>query len=142
MSSHNQQTLREFIEAVWNQGDLEAIPQFLGSEYSIHHDPGDPWEGQTLTVQGFQERVRISREPIPDQRFDIQQIYSDATTVCITWSWRGTHLGVISGFSPTGRTLQMSGATVYFFDPAGQIIGHWQIADRLGIYQQLTADPG
>jgi hypothetical protein len=31
----------------------------------------------------------------------------------------------------------MSGATVYDFDPANRICGHWQVADRLGIYRQL-----
>jgi steroid delta-isomerase-like uncharacterized protein len=140
LSIQNQQTLKNFIEAVWNQGNIDAIPEFVATEYSIHHDPGDPWDGQTLTREGFQERVRVSREPIPDQRFDIQRVYSDADTVCITWLWQGTHRGEISGFAPTGRALRMSGTTVYSFDPTGRITGHWQIADRFGIYQQLTSD--
>ncbi|MFZ1105849.1 MAG: ester cyclase [Hyphomicrobiaceae bacterium] len=36
-----------------------------------------------------------------------------------------------------GKPMTMSGATVYYFDDRGRIIGHWQIVDRLGIYQQL-----
>jgi hypothetical protein len=31
----------------------------------------------------------------------------------------------------------MSGMTVYDFDTADRLSGHWQIADRLGVYQQL-----
>jgi hypothetical protein len=31
----------------------------------------------------------------------------------------------------------MSGATVYMFDADDRLTGHWQIADRLGAYQQL-----
>ena len=133
----NRETLTRFIEAVWNRGDIEAIGPFLAERYTIHHDPGDPWDQQTLTVEGFKERVRVSRAPIPDQRFDIRSMHSDEDTVCITWLWRGTHQGEVAGFEATGKALTMSGATVYFFEN-GRISGHWQITDRLGIYQQLT----
>ena len=32
----------------------------------------------------------------------------------------------------------MSGATVYYFDDE-KIVGHWQITDRLGVFQQLRS---
>lgn len=41
--------LREFIERVWNRGEIAAIAQFLAPLYTIHHDPGDPWEGKQLS---------------------------------------------------------------------------------------------
>jgi hypothetical protein len=31
----------------------------------------------------------------------------------------------------------MTGATVYSFDRDDRITGHWQVIDRLGVYQQL-----
>jgi predicted ester cyclase len=40
------------------------------------------------------------------------------------------------GFPATGRSIKMSGATVYYFE-GERITGHWQITDRLGVYQQL-----
>ena len=45
--------VKEFIRKVWNEGDIEAISDFIGSEYTIHHDPDDPWEGMTLDMQAF-----------------------------------------------------------------------------------------
>ena len=33
--------------------------------------------------------------------------------------------------------IRMSGATAYLFDDADRLTGHWQICDRLGVYQQL-----
>jgi steroid delta-isomerase-like uncharacterized protein len=139
MSEENQRTLERFIDDVWNRGDLDTIDAYLSGSYTVAHDPGDPWDGQTLSVEGFRERVRASRAPIPDQSFDIRSMLSDEKTVCITWLWRGTHRGEIAGFAPTGRELTMSGATVYYFED-GKITGHWQIADRLGIYQQLMSN--
>ena len=45
----------------------------------------------------------------------------------------------LPGFPATGRVIRMSGATAYFFDAEDRLTGHWQITDRLGVYQQLMA---
>ena len=130
--------LLEFIERVWNDGDVEAGAEFIGPAYAIHHDPGDPGEGQTLDLAGFKDRVRKSRAPVPDQRFAIQEIYENESSVAIMWLWQGTHTGDIAGFPVTGKTLHMSGATVYTFE-GDRITGYWQIADRLAIFRQLQS---
>ncbi|MGD8380410.1 MAG: ester cyclase [Gammaproteobacteria bacterium] len=130
------QLLKEFIQRIWNEGDLEAASDYLAPRYTVHHDPGDPWEGKTLDLEGFRRRVRQSRAPVPDQTFRLQEIFENEASVAITWTWQGTHLGEIAGFPATGHPLRMSGATVYYFD-GDRISGHWQIADRLGIFSQL-----
>jgi steroid delta-isomerase-like uncharacterized protein len=133
------QLLSDFLEEVWNQGRLDAIGKYLAQRYRIYHDPGDRWHGQELDVAGFTERVRISRAPIPDQRFDVQHLVEEATSVVATWRWSGTHKGEVAGFPPTGKTLTMSGITLYYFDDK-RICGHWQVVDRLAIFQQLQAN--
>ncbi len=133
------QLLRAFIKDVWNEGRIDAIPGFMADTYTVFHDPGDPWDGMVLDVEAFQHRVATSRAPVPNQAFEIQTLYENDDSVCITWLWCGTHLGDISGFPATGKQLRMSGATVYFFEN-GKITGHWQVADRLAIYQQLQAN--
>ena len=137
MTGSNAETLRRFIEAVWNEGDLDAIPGFLAPAYTIRHDPGDPWDGKTLDAAGLTERVRISRAPFPDQRFTILHCFEDRDKVAIFWSWEATHKGDIPHFPATDRKIAMSGATIYFFEK-GKIAGHWQIADRLSVMQQLA----
>ena len=137
----NTKVLKNFIEQVWNQGNIEAIADFIAPTYNVFHDPGDPWEGQTLDLEGFKNRVAVSRAPVPDQKFQIQEIYEQDNRVCITWLWSGTQQGEVAGFPASGKKLEMSGATVYHFED-GKIKGHWQIADRLGIYQQLQTFSG
>ncbi len=135
---HNErrkEILAEFIREVWNEGQVERADAYLAPRYVIHHDPGDPWEHQTLDPAGYKERVRVSRAPFPDQRFDIQGLFADGDAVVMTWLWTGTHLSDMPGFPATGKTIRMSGATVYYFD-GERITGHWQITDRLGVYQQ------
>lgn len=132
-----QKLLGEFLDLVWSRGEVSACDRFIAERYTIHHDPGDPWEGKTLTREEFKDRVRLSRAPFPDQRFAIQQQFEADGAIAVTWLWSGTHLGDMAGFPATGRVLTMSGATSYTFDSADRLCGHWQVTDRLGIFRQL-----
>jgi steroid delta-isomerase-like uncharacterized protein len=130
--------LAQFIDEVWSAGDIDACDRYLGDSYSIHHDPGDPWHHKQLSRAEFKERVRLSRAPFPDQRFELQEVLADGNAVAATWLWSGTHAGDFPGFPASGKQLKMSGATVYYFD-GDRIVGHWQISDRLSVFQQLQS---
>src|ERR1700761_8234249 len=130
--------LADFIEQVWSRGDIAACDDFIGETYTVRHDPGDPWDGQTLSRDGFKERVRTSRAPFPDQRFTLVSMLEDGDAIAIAWTWAATHQGDIPGFAATGARLTMSGLTVYDFDADNRIRGHWQVVDRLGVFQQLS----
>ncbi len=139
------QRLAQFIRQVWDEGKADAADVYLAETYTIHHDPGDPWDGMVLDLAGFKDRVRRSRAAFPDQHFDIQGLFADGNSIAMSWLWAATHIGDLPGFSASGKTIRMSGATVYTFDGEDRLTGHWQITDRLGVYQQLqrnmTADP-
>lgn len=138
MTDHaRKQRLARFIREIWDEGNAEAADDYLAAAYTIHHNPGDPWEGRTLDRAGFKDRVRQSRAAFPDQRFDIQALIAEGGDVVMTWLWTGTHRGDLPGFPATGKPIRMSGATLYRFDDEDRLTGHWQITDRLGVYQQL-----
>lgn len=136
ISDDTKDILTRFIREVWSEGNVDASDKYIAPHYTIHHDPGDPWDKKELDLEGYKQRVRLSRAPFPDQRFEIQGLFADGNAVVVTWFWTGTHSGDIPGFPATGKHLRMSGATVYYFD-GGRITGHWQVTDRLGVYQQL-----
>jgi steroid delta-isomerase-like uncharacterized protein len=129
--------IADFLEQVWSEGLVDACDRFVGTYYAVRHDPGDPWNGRRLTRDEFKDRVRKSRAPFPDQRFHVQSLLEDSGKVAVAWTWTATHLGDFPGFPATGQALQMSGLTIYDFDEAGLISGHWQVSDRLSIFQQL-----
>jgi predicted ester cyclase len=138
MAGTRKPLLTAFLDEVWSQGRIEACDRFIAERYAIRHDPGDPWDGQVLSRDGFKERVRLSRSPCPDQRFTLVSILEDGDALVAAWTWQATHQGDIAGFAPTGARLTMSGLTLYDFDADDRICGHWQVADRLGVFQQLT----
>lgn len=130
--------LAAFLERVWSQGSPEAVDEFIADAYTIHNDPGDPWDGQTLSREGFRARLVTSRAVAPDQRFEPVEMIEEGDRIAVSWRWTGTHLGDLPGLPATGRALRMTGLTIYSFD-GDRLSGHWQLADRLGIYQQITA---
>jgi predicted ester cyclase len=131
--------LERFLHEVWSEGRAEESARYLAAAYTIHHDPGDPWDRRTLDVAGFEDRVRRSRAPFPDQCFDVREMIEDGDAVAVTWSWSGTHRGELAGFAATGRRIHMTGTTIYYFDDDDRLTGHWQIVDRLGVFGQLRA---
>lgn len=135
---NRKEILSRFIKEVWTDGNLTATDKYVAESYTIHHDPGDPWDKKQLDLEGYKERVRISRAPFPDQCFDIQEMFEDGDAVVMTWLWTATHQGSLPGFPASGKTIRMSGITVYYFT-GDRVTGHWQIADRLSVYHQLSA---
>jgi predicted ester cyclase len=67
---------------------------------------------------------------------------ADEDKVVVTWRWSAVHTGDYPGFPATGKLIPTSGATVYYFDDRGRITGHWQVTDKLSVYQQLQRARG
>ena len=136
VDTDNKTLLIRFIEEVWNQGDVGAADRYIAPQYTIHHDPGDPWDQKVLDLAGYKERVRLSCAPFPDQHFSIHNLVAEGGRVVMIWHWAATHKGDIPGFPATGNRIHMTGATVYYIEKR-RFTGHWQITDRLGVYTQL-----
>ena len=136
MTIDNARILADFMDAVWNRGELAAVDRFIADAYTIHSDPGDPWDGATLTRSGFKDRLSASRAPFPDLHFDIAEVVADGERVAIVWTMRGTQTGALGPLPPTGRRIEVQGMTVYYFRD-GRITGHRQVVDRLAVARQL-----
>jgi steroid delta-isomerase-like uncharacterized protein len=132
----NTQRLQQFMDLVWNMGDVSLVPTFVAEQYTVHSDPGDPWEGQTLSREGFAERMQISRAPFPDLRFEVTDTVAEGDRVAISWIMRGTHLAAMGAVPATGRAIAVQGMTIYTFAD-GYLTGHRQVVDRLAVAAQL-----
>lgn len=124
------------METVWNRGEVSDVARFIAPAYTIHSDPGDAWDGRTLTREAFAERLTQSRSPFPDLRFDLAETMADGDRVCISWTMHGTNARPIMGRPATGRTIAVQGMTIYYFAD-GLITGHRQVVDRLAVAAQL-----
>ena len=128
--------LKSFMEEVWNQKQIDKVPDYLSESYTIHLDPGDPYEGKTLDHQAFIQRLQLSFGPFPDIHFNILESIEEESHVAIRWELTGTNLGPIGQLPPTKRKIKVPGMTIYHFEK-GLICGHTQIFDRGKVQQQL-----
>jgi steroid delta-isomerase-like uncharacterized protein len=133
---NNKDILLEFIERVWNEKKIESVSEFLDTEYSIHIDTGDPWEGKTLSHNEYKKRLQYSFSSFPDIHFSIQTAISDGDFVAITWILTGTNLGYIDKYPPTNKNIHTMGMTIYQFRN-GRICAHSQVFDRTTVMKQL-----
>lgn len=133
---NNEAILRDFMDRVWNGKDFDSVSRFVNSEYTIHLDTGDPWEGKILNHDEFKVRLRYSFDAFPDIHFLIETAISDGNYVAITWIMTGTNLGNIGDFPPTRKSIKTFGATIYHFKD-GKISGHSQVFDRTTVMKQL-----
>ena len=129
-------TLRTFIEEVWNNGNFTQLENFVAAKYELKRDPGDPWDGQTLTIPTFKERVLYSRNAFPDLHFEIQDMIEENEKVVVSWIMSGTHQGDLPQLPATGKTFSISGITIYYFEE-GKLCGHRQAFDQLGFLSQV-----
>jgi predicted ester cyclase len=53
---------------------------------------------------------------------------------------RGTHLGPLMGFAPTGKTFEITVIDVCRFEN-GRIVEHWGVPDRFAMLHQLGLLP-
>jgi steroid delta-isomerase-like uncharacterized protein len=130
-------TLREFIDAIWNTGDFSKVERYVSEAYTVKHDPGDAWEGQTFDRETFVERVLYSRNAFPDLNFAIQEMVAEGNRVVSFWMMSGTHQGDLPNLPATGKKFAISGMTIYDFDESGKVCGHTQAYDRYGFLAQM-----
>lgn len=138
MTTTNLKTvLQAFMDVIWNQGDFTQVDTYVSEAYTVKHDPGDAWEGQTLNRESFIERVMYSRNAFPDLNFDIQQMVAEDKRVVAFWIMSGTHQGDLDNLPATGQSFAISGMTIYEFDDNNKLSGHTQAYDRLSFMAQM-----
>lgn len=124
------------MDDIWNKKDFDKVEDYVHPEYTIHLDAADPWEGKTLSISEFKERLTYSFKSFPDMNFEITSAIPEENHVAITWVLTGTNLGVIGGLSPTHKSIKTQGITIYHFKD-GLINGHTQVFDRVSVARQL-----
>jgi steroid delta-isomerase-like uncharacterized protein len=134
--SEQEKIVVRLLDEVWSKGNLDVVDELVAPQYTIRHDPGDPWEGKTIDLATFKERLQNSRQIFPDQQFRIDEILSTEDRVAVSWHFTGTQQEDVPNFPATDEKVQVCGLTIYYL-AGDKIIGHWQVFDKLGLIQQL-----
>ncbi len=134
MSRHAiMQLVRDYIEAVWNRGDVQALERLTtpGFQYVLGSQP--PRDRTAMP-----EFLAKTREAFPDWRVEIVAMITGSDLVAVRWEGVVTHGGVFYGIPPTGRKVKVAGINLYRV-AGGRIDAEWEQMDSLGMLSQLGA---
>lgn len=106
---------RERIEKVWaeawGQGDVDALDALLSPAYLRHGTDPHP-----QSLEAFKAAILSTRAAFPDLTTVIDDIVIEGDRAAIRWHSSGTHVNSFLGVPPTGRRVDISGATFARFE--------------------------
>jgi len=124
----NKRLVARYYEEIVNTGNVEAIEQFISSDYEEVHENKRYPRG----IEGAIEHVRGVRATYPDLTLTIEQQIAEGPWVVSRVTMVGTHEGgEWLGIQPTGAILTISGVNI---DKVvdGRIVEHGGAAYLLG----------
>jgi steroid delta-isomerase-like uncharacterized protein len=131
----NKQLIRQYFEA-YDQQDTERIEQSVSSSNYSFHLPGMP----PMDWNGTKQFYAAAWSAFPDLHHDILDIVAEGDKVAVRYSIIGTHKGELQGIPPTGKEVSF-GAMDFITLMDGKVAEEWEIADTMGLMQQIGAIP-
>ncbi len=136
MATKDAKTLvRQYVESVWNRGDLAAFEELATPDFSYQLG-GQPARDRA----GMRQFIAMVRAAFPDWWVEIADIVAEGEMVAIRWQGQVTHEGNFYGIPPTGKRVTASGINIYRI-AGGKIAAEWEQMDSLGLLQQLGVLP-
>jgi steroid delta-isomerase-like uncharacterized protein len=132
----NKALVAEFIDALFTNGDLDAVDRYLAPDFVNH----DPFPGFAPDREGLRQTARVFRQAFPDWHSQLEALIAEGDLVTERFTARGIHQGEIMGVAPTGREVVLAGINIFRVQD-GQLVERWGRTDDLGFLQQLGMVP-
>lgn len=133
MQEHNKDTVRRYLEQVWNDADIEGSAAYLAPEYLRHMGPG----AEPLDPEGQRVRLQAFRDAFPDVRLQIEEMIAERDLVAFRFTMTGTHEGPFQGIAPTRRRVAVGGLDLVALRD-GLLTAHWGGADLNQLKAQIS----
>ena len=133
MSIEDNKTLvRDFIDALFTDGDLSATDTFLAPSF-VNHDPP---VGVTPDAEGMRMAGSMFRAAFPDWHSELHALIAEDDIVVERFTASGTQQGELMGVAPTGKHIELQGINIFRVRD-GRITERWGRLDELALLQQL-----
>jgi steroid delta-isomerase-like uncharacterized protein len=104
---------------------------------AVYYDPGAP---PSIGIEGQQQRSAALLGAFPDTQFTVEDMIAEDDRIAVRWTFHATHTGNFRGIPPTGKSVTMTGITIYRL--ANEKIKEARSnLDMLGLLQQLGIIP-
>lgn len=125
------------LHAIWNTGDLAAIPAVYAPDFVAHFPKGwgEP-PGHRNGHAGIAAAVTRIRAAFPDWREDIEDIVFEGDRIVVRYVSTGTQDGAFLGRLPSGARVRVDEISIFRIAD-GRIAEQWCLVDDLALFKQL-----
>lgn len=125
----NMKLVRQWVEQVWNSGDMESISRF--------QPPSFVNEGSVSNIEEAKQWHLNNRSVFPDIRYSIDEMFASDDRVVLRWTAKATHLGTLWGMiPPTNRIIAWNGMHMLRLED-GKITEIWAVQNTSSQLQQM-----
>jgi predicted ester cyclase len=133
--------VRSYTEQVWNQGNMETIPEFVAPQYVVHAGSATFVD----TAAEHQDSVTTFRAAFPDVHFTVDEAIAVGDKVIARIVGHATHTApyfhpAVGELAATGHAVTIHEIVIYRIEK-GKLVECWAQIDVLGLLQQLGALP-
>lgn len=129
----NKEYARRWNEEIWGKKNLHAIDDLIAKDF-VEHDSFSP--EPTRGPDGVRASVEKMLSAFSDSHVELEDIVAEGDVIAIRATATGTHEGEFMGIEPTGKKIQIPLMAFQRIED-GKAVEEWQLADRLGMLQQL-----
>jgi steroid delta-isomerase-like uncharacterized protein len=124
-STDNETIVRRLMDAVWGQGHLHLIPDFVADDYVGHFPIGDHYG-----PEGYRLDVATYRSAFPDLSITIDDLFAVADKVVRRFTLHGTHCRPFLSTPANGQPVVLRAIAIDRI-ANGQLRETWIQADNL-----------
>lgn len=132
MTVEEQVRLVQRFAASLGSGSMDIYDELVTEEF-LQHTPG-----VSSGRQAVKDLVLMLREAFPDIRNTLEEVIVAGDKVATYGYVSGTHRGVFMGIPPTGKFVRTTSMNLFRIKE-GKLAEHWEVADNLGLLQQIGA---
>jgi predicted ester cyclase len=121
--------VRDWVEAIWNQGHLERVLEFHPSSFMNEGQLSSPEHARL-----WHERMRAT---YPDLAYTIKDIFACGDRVALRWMATGTQAGELWGLVPPTHKRVTWGGSHLLRVVDGQIVEVWAFTEFAALLEQL-----
>lgn len=128
-----EEIVRKISEEAFSNGNLAVIDEYFAEDF-VGHAAAAPEE--IHGPEEYKEFIATYRDAFPDLNSTTADLIAEGDKVVERHVATGTHEGELMGIAPTGAEAEVEGITIVRFED-GKIVESWDIADVMGMMQQL-----
>lgn len=120
----------------WNAHDRDRYVTAYHPEAKLHGFPPGVDDAESLG-----DFFASFWEAVPDARLEVGDALEAGDKVAGRLTITGTHEGELMGVPASHRPISVAVITILRFDEEGRIVERWNVADFLGMMQQIGGIP-